>query len=119
MKKPIYIKNIEKTEGVFSVMNFHKFRTNMYKIFEEKKTTKVFEKSYIHIDGSFEWVELIYKTNQNFYLHMLNDTEDKTMWSITIYYKPENLNELLIFIRQVLKQLRDESIDSGRIKTEN
>jgi hypothetical protein len=119
MKKPKYIKNIEKTEGIFSIMNFHKFRTEMYKMFEEKKTPKVFEKSFIHIDGSFEWVELIYKTQQNFYLHMVNESEDETIWSLTIYYKPENLNELVIFIRQVLKQLRDDTINNGRTKAEN
>jgi hypothetical protein len=110
--KPLFIEKLEDSEGIFSIMNFHIFRSEIYKLFDEKKIPKVFEKSYIHLDGDAQWGELIYKTPQSFYLHIINDREDKTSWYLTIYYKPENLNELIIFIRQVLKQLRDDTINN-------
>lgn len=110
--KPLYIEKLEETEGIFSVMNFHAFRNEIYKFFDDKNIPKVFEKSFIHIDGSAQWNELIYRTQQFFYLYIRTDQQDSRNWNLTIYYKPEKLNELIIFIRQVLKQLRDDSINN-------
>lgn len=119
MTTPKYIESLEETEGVFSIMKFHHFKTDIFKFFDDKKIPKVFERSYIHLDGSAEWMELIYKTQQSFYLYLNNKSEVETNWELIIYYKPENLNELIIFIRQVLKQLRDDTINNGRTQTEN
>lgn len=103
--KPEYIYEVEKTEGVLSVMNFHVFRTEVYRFFEEKKITKVYERSHVNLDGNAVWDEIIYKT-EPFFLHIENKSQDIPEWYITIYYKPEKLNEVIIFIRQSLKQLR-------------
>jgi hypothetical protein len=111
MKKPKYIKELEKTVGVFSVMDFHVFRTQISDYFDEKKIEKVFEKSEILMDGSAKWIEMVYKTVQPFYLYVRNESDDLPEWYITIYYKPEQLNELIVFIRQVLKQLRYGTTD--------
>lgn len=100
-------------------MKFHFFKTDVFRFFDDKKIPKVFERSYIHLDGSAEWMELIYKTQQSFYLYLRNESVSDTNWDLTIYYKPENLNELIIFIRQVLKQLRDDTVNNGRTQTEN
>jgi hypothetical protein len=112
MKKPKYIKEIEKTEGVYSVMSFHVFRNQISDYFDEKNIEKVYENSEILIDGSAKWVEIIYKTVHPFYLYVKNNSNDLPEWYITIYYKPTQLNELVVFIRQVLKQIRYGTTDN-------
>lgn len=109
--KPEYIKELEKQDGIFSIMNFHPFRSEVYRFFEEKKLSKVYEKSHVNLDGNAVWDEMIYQT-EPFYLHIENRSSDIPEWYITIYYKPEKFNEVLIFIRQSLKQLRYGTADN-------
>ncbi len=118
IKKPKYIKKLEKNGEVLSIMNFHTFNDEMYKLFEEKKIPRVFEKSIIRQDGKAIWDQMIYKTNQNFYLHVIN-TQETDKWWLCIYYRPEQFNELIIFIRSVLKQLRDATINDRSTETKN
>lgn len=95
-----------------SIMTFHSFRSDIFKFFDEKKIERVYEKSHIHLDGNAVWSELIYKTNQPFYLFLENKSDDSPLWNLIIFYKPNQFDELIFFIRQVLKQLRDESINN-------
>lgn len=113
MKKPNYIKTLEESDGKFSVMNFHVFRVDLYKFLEEKKIERVYEKSHITLDGSAVWDKIIYKTQQPFYLYIKNDSIEEPQWYLSIYYKPYQFNELIIFIRQVLKQFRDATINNN------
>jgi hypothetical protein len=110
--KPQYISQLEtaETANVFSVMNFHVFRSDISKFFEEKKLLKIYERSHVKFDGNAVWDEILYRTDP-FYLHIENKSEDIPEWYATIYYKPEKFNEVLIFIRQTLKQLRYGGID--------
>lgn len=110
MLKPEYIIEVEKTEGIFSVMNFHVFRNEVYNYLNDKNLEKVFERSHVNLDGNAVWDEIIYKT-EPFYLHVENKSHDVPEWYITIYYKPDKFNEVIIFIRQSLKQLRYGTID--------
>jgi type IV secretory pathway VirB9-like protein len=112
MKIPKYIDKLSETEGIFSVVTFHDFRTDVFKFLQEKKFERVYEKSHIHIDGNAKWGEIIYKTKQPFYLFLENNSDDTVIWNLTIFYKPEQFNELVFFIGQVLRQLRDESLDN-------
>lgn len=112
MKLPKYIKRLNKNGDFMSVMTFHHFRTDIFKYFDEKKLERVYEKSHIHLDGDAIWSELIYKTNQSFYLFLENKSDDSPIWNLTIFYKPNQFDELVFFIRQVLRQLRDESLVS-------
>lgn len=108
----IYIEDLEKKDGVLSKMEFHPFNSDVSKFLDEKNIQRVYENSKILITGDAKWVEIIYKTHQPFYLHLKNFSENEPNWILDIYYKPEQLNELLVFIRQVLKQLRDATINN-------
>jgi hypothetical protein len=111
MVKPEYIKEIEKTEGILSVMNFHVFRNEVFRFLDDKKLNKVYERSHVELDGNAIWDEIIYQTDP-FFLHVENKSDDMPEWYITIYYKPEKFNEVIIFIRQSLKQLRYGKTDN-------
>ena len=113
MKIPKYIEKLTETEGVFSVVTFHDFRTDVYKFLQEKKLERVYERSHIHLDGNAKWIEIIYKTKQSFYLFLENHTNDTILWNLTIFYKPSQFDELVFFISQVLRQIRDETIDNN------
>jgi hypothetical protein len=106
MKKHRYIKKLEKSQGVLSKMDYHDFSTDLYKHFEEKHI-QVYAKSKVLHDGKIIWLDLIYKTRQPFYLHFRNLSKNTPKWGLTIYYKSEQINELIIFIRQVLNSFRN------------
>lgn len=112
MKIPSYIEKLSETEGVFSVVTFHDFNVDIFKNLQEKKFERVYERSHIYIDGNARWVEIVYKTKQSFYLFLENNSTDKPHWNLTIFYKPNQFEELVFFIGQVLKQIRDQSIDN-------
>lgn len=112
MDKHEFITTLENTEGVFSIMDFHLFDGDLFKFLEDKKMSRVFEKSKVMLEGDVIWVEVLYKTKQSFYLHLENKTIGSPRWGLRIYYKPEQLNELVIFIKQVLKQFRDATINN-------
>lgn len=114
MQKPEYISKLEIGGTVFSIMNLDIFDGNLHKFLEDKKLTRVFEKSKMMLNGDLIWNEIIYKTKQPFYLHILNETITENRWELQIYYKPEQLNELIIFIRQVIKQFRDATTNNNR-----
>lgn len=111
MTKPEYIIEVEKERGIFSIMNFHVFRNEVFKYLDEKNLSKVFERSHVNLDGNAVWDEIIYETDP-FFLHVENKSNDVPEWYITIYYKPEKFNEVIIFIRQSLKQLRYGTADN-------
>lgn len=113
VEKPEYIQYVELQGGVLSVMSFHKFNKDIIKYIEEKKYEIVFETSQVSLKGKAKWNELIFKTKQEFYLHFKsNNEEDESFW-LTIYYKPEKRNELIMFTTQILKPFKDGTTNDG------
>lgn len=102
MKKPKYIKRIEKAQGVLCKMNYHDFSVELHNYFEEKHE-QVYAKSKVFHDGKIVWLELVYKTQHPFYFHLRNLSKNAPKWELTIYYRAQQINELIIFTRQVLK----------------
>lgn len=110
VNKPDYIQYIEIHEGVFSVMKFHLFDSSILKYFDEKSFNRVYEVSKVASTGRASWDEVIFETNQQFYLHLFNygDQDQQKYW-LHIYYKAEKRNELLFFTTQILKPFKDGS----------
>ena len=105
MVKPDYILDIEKTEGIFSVMEMGVFDKNLYNFFKDRKNSVVYSEIN-NKQGVLVWTEVIYKTAQSFYINISNNKNDIDKWSMTIYYKPEQLSELIVYTNQLLKQLK-------------
>jgi hypothetical protein len=103
MKKPKYIKDIEKNGEVLSLSKLYGLPKE-FDNFINKKIIILYSKSHIDTDsGKFIFKEKLYKTQQPFYLY-LSFIGDKI--DTDIYYKQEQHNELIIFITQLLKQFK-------------
>jgi hypothetical protein len=97
MDKPEYIQRIENKSGEFlSVVNLGEISGNSI-----NETN--YELLYInskYVNDKVYWTEKVLKTKHVFYLY-LNRGESI---NIDIYHRPEQLNELIIFIKQFIKQ---------------
>jgi hypothetical protein len=111
MKKPKYIKDIEKNGEVLSLSKLYSLPKE-FDDFIKKKIIILYSKSDIDTDsGKFIFKEKLYKTQQPFYLYLsFRGDEIDT----DIYYKQEQHNELIIFITQLLKQFKNATTNSGR-----
>lgn len=107
VNKPDYIINVEKQEGILSIMKFHSFDEYALKFLDEKKYERVFEEGSVKTSGKAKWNEIIYKTTQSFFLHFFSNSEDDEQYWLNIYYKPEKRNELIFFTTQILKPIKD------------
>lgn len=110
--KPGYIQKLESTQGFFSELNLLSVSGDLIKFFDQKKLKRVYENSNFVDKERIEWYNVIYLTNHPFYLNVHLDLENKH--KLTIYYQPEQLNELIIFIRIMLKQLENAGTDNSR-----
>ena len=117
--KPDYIQFIELQDGVFSVMKFHQFDASIIKYLDGKSFDRVFEIGIVNKSGKARWAEVIYKTKQSFYFHLISNNEEEESFWLNIYYKPENRSELLLLTTQILKPFKDGAIDNTTTKTEN
>jgi hypothetical protein len=116
MNKPEYIKNLESKDIVFSEMICHEVKGDFLKYLNERKLTRVYEKSSMNESGIIKFEEIIFKSQQNFYL-LLNlrmIPQSDTISKLTIYYKVEQYNELYMFISQLLKQYKNGTINNTR-----
>jgi hypothetical protein len=96
--KPEYILDIEKTEGILSVVEFSRFDETKYEQ-TLKKMPIVYGNSMYDVNTkNLMWVEKIFKTAQSFYIY-INGVNN-----FYIYYKPTMLDELKFFINQLNKE---------------
>ena len=120
-EKPEYIKNLESKEIFFSVVNCHELKGEFLKFLNDKKLTRVYEKSSINESGVVNFDEVIFKSQQNFYLfvEIRNFPQSDTISKLTIYYKVEQYTELYMFLSQLLKQYKNATTDIRRNQTKN
>jgi uncharacterized protein YdeI (YjbR/CyaY-like superfamily) len=104
METPRYIKSIEDKNGILSIMTLNSIQDKVIE-FLDKKITRVWERGVFNTSNQIIWEEVIYKTNQGFFIYVKKN--DDNIITLTIYYKSEQLNELKIFINQTNKQLRN------------
>lgn len=111
MKKPKYIKKIENSLGLMFSRTEVKFSNGLdiIEFINKRSYEVVWSSGYINInDEKMLYNEKIFKTKQNFYLY-LNSSVDFVI--MDIYYKEDQKNELQIFIKQLLKQYKNERIN--------
>ena len=114
MEKPEYIQNLESKDGIFSVMVCHELRGEFLKYLSEKKLTRVYEKSSMNESNMVKFEEVIFKSQQNFFLFIEIRVipQSDTISKLTIYYKTEQYNELYLFLSQLLKQYKNATTNN-------
>lgn len=115
-----FILDLESKEGVFSLLKFHRYTDNLIKYLDENKMSRVFESGVVSNKGKAKWNEVIFKTAQSFYLHVRTvDVNGEDEYELTIYYKPQQLNELLLVTTKLLKPFKDAADNNGATEREN
>ena len=119
--KPEYIQNLESKDGIFSVMVCHELKGEFLKYLNGKKLSRVHEKGLMNESNIVNFEEVIFKSQQNFYLfveiRVIPQTD--TISNLTIYYKTEQYNELYLFSSQLLKQYKNATTDIRGNQTKN
>ena len=112
METPYYIKDYEQREGVLS-RNKVVMPEGFDDYLKDKKMSVVYSESNSDFEtGKISFKTKIYKTQQGFYLYLLFGDDGKT--DMTIYYQQSQLNELTIFITQLLKQFKNATTNNKR-----
>jgi hypothetical protein len=105
MNKVEYIKRIEDTEGIFSILTVVSLVDSTNKIDNNKNLELVYmETEFINNKPNFK--SKLYKTSTGFYIYWKRhlSTDNINKFEITIYHKPENINEIIIFLSQLNKK---------------
>ena len=121
MNKPEYIQNLESKDGIFSVMVCPELKGEFLKYLNGKKLSRVYEKGLMNESNLVKFEEVIFKSQQNFYLfveiRVIPQTDTNS--NLTIYYKTEQYNELYLFSSQLLKQYKNATTDIRGNQTKN
>lgn len=108
MDKHYYIKHIEETTEPLSKLSIEE--TGLY---DDKLNTSKYECLFMDSEyvgeslggGKLIWKEIILKTKQGFYLFVRRHTLHKNIIDVDIYYRQEQHNELLFFIKPFINTL--------------
>ena len=116
MNKPEYIQNLESKDGIFSVMVSHELKGEFLKYLNGKKLSRVYEKGLMNESNLVNFEEVIFKSQQNFYLfvEIREILQSDTISKLTIYYNVEQYNELYLFLSQLLKQYKNATTNNSR-----
>jgi hypothetical protein len=116
MNKPEYIQNLESKDGIFSVMVSHELKGEFLKYLNGKKLSRVYEKGLMNESNLVNFEEVIFKSQQNFYLFVQIRVipQSDTISNLTIYYNVEQYNELYLFLSQLLKQYKNATTNNSR-----
>jgi hypothetical protein len=114
MDKPEYIQNLESKDGIFSVMVCHELKGEFLKYLNGKKLSRVHEKGLMNESNLVNFEEVIFKSQQNFYLvvQIRVIPQSDTISKLTIYYKTEQYSELYLFLSQLLKQYKNATTNN-------
>ena len=114
MDKPEYIQNLESKDGIFSVMVCHELKGEFLKYLNGKKLSRVYEKGLMNESNLVNFEEVIFKSQQNFYLvvQIRLIPHSDTISKLTIYYKTEQYSELYLFLSQLLKQYKNATTNN-------
>jgi hypothetical protein len=107
MKPFNFYKNIENEFGVLSSVNliinddrlYNQIKNYNFEIVYEEKKYDLDQSSYINLRE-------ILKTKQNFYIDITHNTEN--IFNVSIYYRPNQFNELSLLINQIIKQYKNK-----------
>lgn len=110
IEKPGYIKNFEtKNNDFLSTIEISFTDRKLEKFLDSRNFTTMWSRSSSDpMEYKIEVHEKIYKTKQGFFLYLFLGSDTSVL---TIYYKQEQHNELLIFIPLLLKQYKNDTIN--------
>jgi hypothetical protein len=103
MEKHYYIKHIEKTTEPLSKLSIEETT-----LLDDKLDTSKYESIFMnsaYSGGKVSWKEIILKTKQGFYLFIRRHSLHKNIIDVDIYYRQEQHNELLVFIKPFINTL--------------
>jgi hypothetical protein len=114
MDKPEYIKNLESKDGIFSVMVAPELKGDFLKYLNDKKLKRVYEKSSMNESGIVKFEEVIFESQQNFYLSVKFRVipQSDIISNLTIYYNVKQYTELYMFLTQLLKQYKNATTNN-------
>lgn len=103
MKKHYYIKHIERMTEPLSKLSIEETT-----LMDDKLDTSKYESIFMnsaYSGGKVSWKEIILKTKQGFYLFIRRHSLHKNIIDVDIYYRQEQHNELLVFIKPFINTL--------------
>ena len=104
MEKIEYIKKLEEGGNVFSELEIDFDNEKIQLFLDGRNFVTVWSKGYLSTkDNILFFKQKIYKTKQQFFLYL---SLDKDISILTIYYNQEQLNELTVFITQLIKEFK-------------
>lgn len=104
IETPKYIERIESKGETLSTVEVV-FGEGIQKFLDDRNFVVVWSKGFAKVDEpKITLREKIYKTKQGFFLYLFLDEDFQTL---TIYYRQEQINELTIFLTQLLKQFKN------------
>ena len=103
MEKHYYIKHIERTTEPLSKLSIEETT-----LIDDKLDITKYESLFMNSGyggGKVSWKEIILKTKQGFYLFIIRHSLHKNIIDVDIYYRQEQHNELLVFIKPFINTL--------------
>lgn len=103
MEKHYYIKHIERMTEPLSKLSIEETT-----LMDDKLDTSKYESIFMnsaYSGGKVSWKEIILKTKQGFYLFIRRHSLHKNIIDVDIYYRQEQHNELLVFIKPFINTL--------------
>ena len=110
VSKPDYIKRLEDGGKPFSTLELE-VPEDFPKYLDGRAFTIVFSDNHMEFEtGEFKVRTKIYLTKQSFYLYLFKSVTDSK--NLVIYYQEGQLNELKVFIGQLLKTYKNGTANS-------
>jgi hypothetical protein len=110
MDKPKYIEKLEEGGDVYSIINILSLPKEIEQYLNKIKSTIVYSVGDMkYPDIKINYTQKIYKTAQGFYIYLSLKGYGTPV--ITIYYKQEQLNEMTLFVGQLLKQFKNATVN--------
>ena len=108
MEKPEYIKNIENKTGDF-LSKISLGELNIKSDTFDKKNFVLLYIDMIFKEGESIWKEKVIKTSHGFYIYLIRpkDNLNPNIVEIDIYHNPEQVDEITLFVRQLIKQIKN------------
>lgn len=108
--KPEIIKDFEALNGRYSIVNLSLDINDFSKFDNNKNLTLEFSESDF-VNSKIDYRNKLYKTASSFFIYVekqflppFEKLNERYSFKLTIYYKPTQINEITIFLLQLLKK---------------
>lgn len=101
MRKPDYIKELEKNNGIFSETRLSYTLNDITKLDSNKNLVTVYVENVVSEENEVYTAAKLYKTTGGFYIYW---EKVLSQYFISVYHKPEKSKEILIFLLSLNKK---------------